>query len=58
MNGEVVNQITVDPEVSRYARIALERMLAAAPKPLTGSPTNAGNPAHNAGNPAHAGGAR
>ena len=58
VNGEVVNQITVDPEVSRYARIALERMLAAAPKPLTGSPTNAGNPAHNAGNPAHAGGAR
>jgi quinolinate synthase len=26
--GEVVNQITVDPETARYARAALDRMLA------------------------------
>ena len=25
--GEVVNQITVSPDVARYARVALERML-------------------------------
>jgi quinolinate synthase len=26
--GEVVNQITVDPETAHYARVALDRMLA------------------------------
>ncbi|WP_108719442.1 quinolinate synthase NadA [Miniimonas sp. S16] len=35
--GEVVNEIQVDPDVARHARTALERMLAAAPKPLTGT---------------------
>ncbi len=28
VRGEVINQITVDPSVARYARIALDRMLA------------------------------
>lgn len=30
--GRVVNEITVDPEVQRHAKVALERMLAAKPK--------------------------
>jgi quinolinate synthase len=28
VRGEVINRITVDPSVARYARIALDRMLA------------------------------
>ncbi|PFG19212.1 quinolinate synthase NadA [Serinibacter salmoneus] len=35
--GETHNRIEVDDDVARHARTALERMLAAAPKPLTGS---------------------
>ncbi len=30
VNGHVVNQIVVDPEVSRWAKVALDRMLALA----------------------------
>ncbi|GMA32018.1 quinolinate synthase A [Litorihabitans aurantiacus] len=37
VEGEWRNEIQVDADVARHARIALERMLAAAPKPLTGA---------------------
>ncbi len=36
VQGEWRNEIRVDPDVATHARIALERMLAAAPQPLTG----------------------
>jgi quinolinate synthase len=28
VNGQVVNQITVDPETAKYSKVALEQMLA------------------------------
>ncbi|GAB4097349.1 quinolinate synthase NadA [Brachybacterium horti] len=37
LRGEVVNQVSVSPDVAEPARVALERMLAAKPAPLAGS---------------------
>ncbi|PWD50232.1 quinolinate synthase [Serinibacter arcticus] len=41
VEGEWRNEIQVDPDVATHARVALTRMLAAAPQPLGGTPAPA-----------------